>query len=104
MSAGTEGNKVSGSLVSRYVKGVLAVIAIGLWIVVGVSGFIFFASVLNGVWSAAATNPSRDAMIEKLLNIGQASSGFAVFATIAALLWPKRILPQVPPHKQSGRS
>jgi hypothetical protein len=78
------------------VKVVLAVLAGGLWVVVGVSGFFFFVKVLTGVWSAAATDPSRDAMIENLFNIGQTSSIFAIFATIAAVLWPKNLVPLVP--------
>jgi hypothetical protein len=73
----------------------LVVLAIVLWLVLGVAGFVFLLNVLGGVWTPIG-NPSRvhtDAILDQSLSVGLKTTPYALIVTVAAvaaLCWPKK--------------
>lgn len=68
------------------VKSVLWVIAVGLWLVTGIAGLVFFIRLTLAIPTAFSADTSRptDTVMENAFNIGSTSS---TFATICAVAW-----------------
>jgi heme/copper-type cytochrome/quinol oxidase subunit 2 len=71
------------------VRTVLWVIAIGLWLVTGIAGLVFFVRLTLAIptaFSAVTTRPSDTAM-ENAFNIGSTASPYAIMTTLCAIAW-----------------
>ncbi len=71
------------------VKTVLWVIAIGLWLVTGIAGLVFFVRLTLAIPTAFSADTSRpnDAVMENAFNVGSTASPYAIMATICAVAW-----------------
>lgn len=74
---------------SRVVQIILWVCAIGLWIITGIAGLVFFVNVLGGVWTPTGNSdrPRIDALLDNAMKVGSTSSTFAIVATVCAVGW-----------------
>lgn len=71
------------------VRTVLWVIAIGLWLVTGIAGLVFFLRLTLAIptmFSADTSRPS-DTVMEHAFNVGSTASPYAIIATICAVAW-----------------
>lgn len=71
------------------VKTVLWVIAIGLWLVTGIAGLVFFVRLTLAIPTAFSADTSRptDTVMENAFSIGSTASPYAIMATICAIAW-----------------
>ena len=71
------------------VRTVLLVIAIGLWLVTGIAGVVFFVRLTLAIPTAFSADTSRpsDTVMENAFNVGSTASPYAIMATICAIAW-----------------
>lgn len=64
-------------------------IAIGLWLVTGIAGLVFFLRLTLAIPTMFSADTSRptDAVMENAFNVGSTASPYAIMATICAIVW-----------------